>query len=266
MKTWAQVSLVGAGPGDPELLTLKAVRAIAQADVILVDDLVSEQVLVHKRASARVVYVGKRGGCASTPQEFIEKLMIAEANTGRKVVRLKGGDPFMFGRGGEERQHLIEAGLRVEVINGVSSGMAAATSLGVPLTHRDYAHGCIFVTGHGAKDAAGLDWVALGQVCSRQRLSLVIYMGVASARHIQNNLLVGGMSPQTPVAIVQSATLEEQQNWLTCLDQLSDFIRAREIASPAIFVVGEVARLADGALLSKDLIQFKEVCGCSSVG
>ncbi|MFN7849103.1 MAG: uroporphyrinogen-III C-methyltransferase, partial [Burkholderiales bacterium] len=127
MQQSGQVTLVGAGPGDPELLTLKAVRAIARADVILVDDLVSEQVLEHKRESARVVYVGKRGGCASTPQEFIEKLMIAEARAGRQVVRLKGGDPFVFGRGGEERQHLMDQGLTVEVVNGVTSGMAAAS-------------------------------------------------------------------------------------------------------------------------------------------
>jgi uroporphyrin-III C-methyltransferase len=258
MKPWGQVSLVGAGPGDPELLTLKAVRAIAQADVILVDDLVSEEVLAHKRASARVVYVGKRGGCVSTPQEFIEKLMIAEAKAGRQVVRLKGGDPFMFGRGGEERQHLIDAGLRVEVVNGVTSGIAAASSLGVPLTHRDFAHGCIFVTGHGAKGADGLSWAALGQVCSQQRLTLVIYMGVAHAEQIQADLIQGGLSPDTPVAIVQSASLAQQVHCLTCVGQLFQEVQARKIGSPAIFVVGEVAQLADLSVLSNEFAPAKQ--------
>jgi len=259
MQQWGQVSLVGAGPGDPELLTLKAVRAIARADVILVDDLVSEEVLVHKRDSARVVYVGKRGGCASTPQEFIEKLMIAEARAGRQVVRLKGGDPFVFGRGGEERQHLIDQGLTVEVINGITSGMAAAASLGVPLTHREYSHGCIFVTGHGAKESDGTDWSALAEVCRQQRLTLVVYMGVANAGSIQQGLLKGGVSPDTPVAIVQSATLSGQINWLTSISQLCHEIQVRQVKSPAIFIIGEVAKLAESSVLSDKFLHEKKL-------
>ncbi|HCN88784.1 MAG TPA: uroporphyrinogen-III C-methyltransferase, partial [Oxalobacteraceae bacterium] len=137
----ANVFLVGAGPGDPDLLTLKAVKAIARADVILVDDLVNPAILAHARSDARIVQVGKRGGCQSTPQEFIERLMIAEANAGHCVVRLKGGDPFMFGRGGEERDHLLAAGIAVDVINGISSGLAAPAAIGVPLTHREWSQG-----------------------------------------------------------------------------------------------------------------------------
>lgn len=259
MQQSGQVTLVGAGPGDPELLTLKAVRAIARADVILVDDLVSEQVLAHKREGARVVYVGKRGGCASTPQEFIEKLMIAEARAGRQVVRLKGGDPFVFGRGGEERQHLIDLGLTVEVINGVTSGMAAAASLGVPLTHREYSHGCIFVTGHGAKESDGTDWSALAQVCRQQRLTLVVYMGVTYADYIQKGLIQGGLSSSTPVAIVQSATLPGQRNLVTTLDQLSQTIQLHQMKSPSILVIGEVVNLADLAALSDKFLQEKKL-------
>src|SRR6476469_334658 len=138
MESKGKVILVGAGPGDPELLTLKAVKAIASDDVLLVDDLVNPAILSHAPASARVVPVGKRGGCRSTSQAFIEKLMVAEARAGRCVVRLKGGDPFIFGRGGEERAHLMTEGIQVDIVNGISSGLAAPASIGVPLTHRDW--------------------------------------------------------------------------------------------------------------------------------
>ena len=150
-----QVTLVGAGPGDPELLTLKAAKALAAATVVFVDDLVSDAIVQLAPAGARIVYVGKRGGCKSTPQAFIEKLMIAAAREGETVVRLKGGDPFIFGRGGEEVEHLQAAGIAVRVVNGITSGLAAATSLGVPLTHRDHAHGVVFVTGHARPGDAG---------------------------------------------------------------------------------------------------------------
>lgn len=149
------VHLVGAGPGDPELLTIKAVRAIRQATVLLVDDLVGDGVLAFARRSVRIVHVGKRGGCASTPQAFIERLMVSEALRGERVVRLKGGDPFVFGRGGEEAAHLRAHGLRVEVVNGITAGLAAATSIGVPLTDRRHAQGVMFVTGHARSHSGG---------------------------------------------------------------------------------------------------------------
>ena len=145
------VTLVGAGPGDPELLTLKALKAIQQATVLLVDDLVNDAIVAHANPTARVVHVGKRGGCKSTPQSFIERLMITAAQEGETVVRLKGGDPFIFGRGGEEVEHLEAAGIRVSVINGITAGLAAVTSLNVPLTHREHAHGVVFVTGHAMR-------------------------------------------------------------------------------------------------------------------
>ncbi len=167
-------TLVGAGPGDPELLTLKAVKAIARATVILVDDLVNEAVLVHAAPSARIVHVGKRGGCTSTPQSFIEKLMITAVREGEQVVRLKGGDPYVFGRGGEEVEHLAEAGIRVDVINGITAGLAAVTSLGAPLTHRDHAHGVLFITGHAKPGGRGPDWATLAATAQAERLTLVI--------------------------------------------------------------------------------------------
>ncbi|MCX7258246.1 MAG: uroporphyrinogen-III C-methyltransferase, partial [Polaromonas sp.] len=171
------VTLVGAGPGDPELLTLKALKAIQRATVLFVDDLVSEEIVAFAPPQARIVRVGKRGGCKSTPQEFIQKLMVIAAREGQTVVRLKGGDPFIFGRGGEEVEHLREAGIEVKVINGITAGLAAVTSLGVPLTHREHAHGVVFVTGHAKPGDRGTDWPALAATAHSARLTLVIYMG-----------------------------------------------------------------------------------------
>ncbi|MFL6662632.1 MAG: uroporphyrinogen-III C-methyltransferase, partial [Rhizobacter sp.] len=205
----ATVKLVGAGPGDPELLTLKAIRAIRSATVLLVDELVGDGVLRYARRSARIVHVGKRGGCASTPQAFIERLMVTEARRGERVVRLKGGDPFVFGRGGEEAEHLRSQGIDVEVVNGITSGLAAATALGMPLTHRDHAHGVMIVTGHARRDAPSLDWAALATAAA-QGLTLVIYMGVASVESLQRGLLAG-LPAATPAAVVQHASLPSQR-------------------------------------------------------
>lgn len=236
-----KVTLVGAGPGDPELLTLKALKAIRQATVLLVDDLVSDEVVAHAPAGARVVHVGKRGGCRSTPQAFIERLMILAAREGENVVRLKGGDPFIFGRGGEELEHLEAAGIHVEVINGVTSGLAAATSLGVPLTHREHAQGVIFLTGHAQRGAAPPDWKAIAAVARDARLTLVIYMGVSSAARIQQDLLTG-LPAATPVAIVQKASLPQQRHAVATLGELAAAIEREGLASPSVIVVGDVVR------------------------
>lgn len=241
MNKTGKVFLVGAGPGDPDLLTIKAVKAIAQADVILIDDLVNSDVLQHAAPAARVVHVGKRGGCQSTPQVFIEKMMLAEAKAGQCVVRLKGGDPFIFGRGGEERQHLMGQGIEVEVVNGISSGLAAPASLGIPLTHRDWSQGAIFVTGHGKSADTNPDWAAL----AKTGLTLVIYMGVAHCRAIQDELIAGGLSSKTPVAVVQYATRASQSQLITCLGQLADDLATSGLGSPSVIVIGEVVRCAD---------------------
>lgn len=235
------VTLVGAGPGDPDLLTLKAAKAIAAATVILVDDLVNEAVLTHARHDARIVHVGKRGGCASTPQAFIEKLMIQQALAGEAVVRLKGGDPFIFGRGGEEVAHLQAAGVKVEVVNGITAGLAAVTSLHAPLTHREHAHGVVFVTGHAKPGDPGTDWEALARCAHQARLTLVIYMGVSSATRIQQGLLQG-LPTGTPVAIVQHASLPQQRHALGTLDTLVHTLQAHGLGSPSIIVVGDVLK------------------------
>jgi uroporphyrin-III C-methyltransferase len=247
-----KVTLVGAGPGDPELLTLKALRAIEAATVLLVDDLVSNEVVAHAPKEARIVYVGKRGGCKSTPQAFIEKLMIMAAREGENVVRLKGGDPFIFGRGGEEVEHLRAAGVHVEVINGITSGLAAATSLGMPLTHRDHAHGVIFLTGHAQKGAEALDWTSLAIAARDARLTLVIYMGVSSAARIQADLLTA-LPPDTPVAIVQRASQADQRHAVTTLGELAATVEREALASPAVMVVGDVVRCV--ALASEAVTQ-----------
>ncbi|MFN3494611.1 MAG: uroporphyrinogen-III C-methyltransferase [Hydrogenophaga sp.] len=235
------VALVGAGPGDPELLTLKAVKAIAAATVLLVDDLVSDEVLAHASPKARIVHVGKRGGCKSTPQAFIEKLMVMAAREGEVVVRLKGGDPFIFGRGGEEVERLHEAGIPVQVVNGITSGLAGLTSLGVPLTHREHAHGVVFVTGHAKPGDSGTDWQALAATARSAKLTLVIYMGVSSAAHIQADLLTG-LPASTPLAIIQHATLPHQRHAVTTLGALCATLEREQLGSPAVIVVGDVVR------------------------
>ena len=236
-----RVLLVGAGPGDPELLTLKAARAIGEADVILIDDLVNRAVLEHARDDVRVVAVGKRGGCASTSQTFIERLMVSEAQAGRTVVRLKGGDPFLFGRGGEELSRLRKAGIAVEVIPGITSGLAAPMAAGVSVTHRDHSPGVIFVTGH-EKDETNvrIDWALL----ARSGLTLVVYMGVANAARIQQRLIDGGLRAGTPVAAIQNATLPSQRIAVGTLATLAETLTRESIASPAILVIGEAARAA----------------------
>jgi uroporphyrin-III C-methyltransferase len=232
-------TLVGAGPGDPELLTLKALKAIQDATLLLVDDLVSDAIVAFAAPSARVVYVGKRGGCQSTPQAFIEKLMVSAVQDGERVVRLKGGDPFIFGRGGEEMAHLEAAGINVGVVNGITAGLAAVTALGVPLTHREHAHGVVFVTGHAKPGDAGTDWPALAATARQARLTLVIYMGVSSAARIQQALLQG-LPSQTPVAIIQHASLPEQRHAVCTLAELHYTLTAAQLGSPSVIVVGDV--------------------------
>jgi uroporphyrin-III C-methyltransferase len=222
------------------------VKAIAAADVVLVDDLVNPDILEHARSDARIVRVGKRGGCQSTPQEFIERLMIAEAKAGHCVVRLKGGDPFIFGRGGEEREHLQAAGIVVEVVNGISSGLAAPASIGVPLTHRDWSQGAVFVTGHGKTADANPDWAALAKL----NMTLVIYMGISRCAEIQAALLAGGKSADTPVAVVHAATSSFQAQLITTLGELPSALVASEIGSPGIIIIGDVVRCASAEVFN----------------
>jgi uroporphyrin-III C-methyltransferase len=241
-----KVTLVGAGPGDPELLTLKAVKAIQAATVLLVDDLVGDDIVAFASPAARIVHVGKRGGCKSTPQAFIEKLMVLAAREGENVVRLKGGDPFIFGRGGEEVEHLKAAGVEVHVVNGITSGLAAVASLGVPLTHREHAHGVVFVTGHAKPGSDGTDWRSLAATARDAKLTLVIYMGVTGAGRIQRELLTG-LPASTPVAVVQSASLPEQRHAVTTLGELVAVIEREKLASPSVIIVGDVVSGVEAA-------------------
>jgi uroporphyrin-III C-methyltransferase len=237
------VSLVGAGPGDPDLLTLKALKRIQAAEVILSDDLVDPRVLALASANARVLYVGKRGGCVSVEQRFIHDLMIREARSGARVVRLKGGDPFMFGRGGEEVDALREAGIAVEVVSGITAGMAAPASIGIPVTDRRHAPGVAFVTGHSREGAAageGPDWAAL----ARSGLTLVIYMGLARVDALAAALIEGGLSPATPAAAIAAAHTPEQRQLLCSLGSLGASLAAQAIRSPAILIIGEVVSQA----------------------
>ena len=234
----AKVTLIGAGPGDPELMTLKAARALAEADVVLVDDLVNREILRHA-PQARIIEVGKRGGCKSTPQHFINRMLIALAGQGQRVARLKGGDPFMFGRGGEEMLALRAAGIEVEIIPGITSGAAVPASIGIPLTHREYTHGVTFVTGH-TRDGASPNWRAL--VASGT--TLVIYMGLKHLPQIVTGLLDAGLPGETPAAIIQQGTLPQQKQVVTDIASLPLAATQHGIVSPALIVVGEVVALA----------------------
>ena len=260
------VSLVGAGPGDPDLLTVAAIKTIRRATVLLVDDLVGAGVLRYARRHARIVYVGKRGGgmCTprqppavvgpqgvqpalgrlggrpSTPQTFIHKLMLAEAQRGETVVRLKGGDPLLFGRGGEEAEQLRAAGITVHIVNGISSGLAAANALGLSLTHRDHAHGVMLVTGHAGESSSDLDWPTLAAAAA-QGLTLVVYMGVQRLAALQDGLLQG-LPAHTPAALVQSVSTDAERRVLTTLGALQATAAREGITSPAILIVGNVLK------------------------
>jgi len=237
------VTLVGAGPGDPDLLTLKAVKALQAASVVLVDDLVHPDVLAHAPTSARIIHVGKRGGCQSTPQAFIDKLMVQEALAGENVVRLKGGDPLIFGRSGEEQAHLQAHGIQVQVVNGVTAGLAAAHDLGAALTHRAHAHGVVFITGHasGAGPLPQVDWPQLAQTAHDCKLTLVVYMGVQSAAKLQQGLLQG-LPPDTPVAVVENASQACQRQALSQLHGLPQLLADEQLGSPAIIIIGDVLK------------------------
>jgi len=232
----AKIWLVGAGPGDPELLTLKAVRALREAQVVMIDDLVNPAVLEHC-PGARVIAVGKRGGCRSTPQAFIQRLMLRHARQGRCVVRLKGGDPCIFGRGGEEALWLQQRGIEVELVNGITAGLAGATQCGIPRTLRGVSRGVTWVTAH-TQDDSELNWAGLTQGGT----TLVVYMGVARLGDIRRGLLEAGMAADTPVAMIENASLPSQRECRSTLLEMAMDATAFALRSPAVLVIGEVAR------------------------
>ena len=252
-----KVWLVGAGPGDPELLTLKAARLIREADVIVHDRLVDPAVLDLAARAARRIYVGKQKARHALPQDDINDLLIALAREGLSVVRLKGGDPFVFGRGGEELAACRAAGVECEVVPGISAALAASASVGAPLTHRGLAQSVSFVTGHAAKGEGGreggcagepdLDWAAL----ARANHTVVVYMGLSTAPLIAVRLMAAGRDGATPVVIVENASRPNERRVLATLATLP--AAAAALAGPAILIVGEVAALADTAAKGSEL-------------
>ena len=234
-----KVYLIGAGPGDVELLTLKAVRALGEAEVVLIDDLVNRDVLQFVKPRARVIEVGKRGGCRSTPQEFIERKMVQLAREGLTVARVKGGDPYVFGRGGEEVETLTRAGIVVEVVNGITAGLGVPAALGIPVTHREFCRGVTFITGN-TRSGEQPNWQAL----ANSGTTLVIYMGLANLAGIVSGLRDAGMAAPMPVAVVQNGTLPAQRSVVSRLDQVAADVASAGLASPALVVVGEVVKFA----------------------
>lgn len=234
------VYIVGAGPGDPELLTLKALRTLQDADVIIHDRLVSPEILDRARRDARRIYVGKARGDHCVPQDQIERLMIEEARAGHRVVRLKGGDPFVFGRGGEELQAVRAAGIEAIVVPGVTAALACAASTGLPLTHRDHAQAVTFVTGQPKSGGQTADWAGL----SAPNHTLAVYMGAHQAHEIASGLLTAGRDGATPVAVVENGSRPDQRIAKGRLDGLADLVAGLELTGPALLFIGETAALA----------------------
>jgi len=235
------VFLVGAGPGDPGLLTLRGAGVLESAEVLLYDALASDAIVALVPATCERIYVGKRAGDHAMPQDEIERLAIERARAGSRVVRLKGGDPFIFGRGGEEAQALAAAGIAFEIVPGVSSAYAAPAYAGIPVTHREYAASFTVATGHEdpGKAVSSLDWAKLAD----PQRTLVLLMATANLREIANELIAHGLAPQTPVAVVQDGTRPSQRTVLGRLDSIADDVAAAKIGAPAVVVVGDVAAL-----------------------
>jgi uroporphyrin-III C-methyltransferase/precorrin-2 dehydrogenase/sirohydrochlorin ferrochelatase len=234
------VVLVGAGPGDPGLLTLNALRALQDADVVLHDRLVSQEILDLARRDATRIAVGKEAGGKSVAQSRINELMRGHARAGRRVVRLKGGDPFVFGRGGEELEYLAAHRVPFEVVPGITAAVACGAYAGIPLTHRDHAQSVRLVTAHCGDSVDTLDWPSL----ARERQTLAFYMGVASMDHIASKLAEHGRAGSTPVAVVENGSRPGQRVLLLRLDELKDLATRARVSSPALLFVGEVAALA----------------------
>lgn len=236
-----EVYLVGAGPGDPDLLTFKALRLMQKADVVVYDRLVSPQILELVRRDAEKIYVGKAKSKHTLPQTQINELLAQEALKGNRVVRLKGGDPFIFGRGGEELETLVKHNIRFQVVPGITAATGAASFAGIPLTHRDHAQSVVFATGHLQDDTINLDWPALVQ----KRQTLVFYMGLTGLPIICQQLIAHGMDEHTPVAMIESATLPEQRVVTGTLLSIEEKAKAMQIAPPSLIIIGSVVSLRD---------------------
>jgi uroporphyrin-III C-methyltransferase/precorrin-2 dehydrogenase/sirohydrochlorin ferrochelatase len=233
------VYLVGAGPGDPDLLTLKAARLLKQADVVVYDNLVSDGVISLIHYGAKKIYVGKQTNRHTLPQAEINQLLVALAKAGKKVIRLKGGDPFIFGRGGEELDVLAEQGVAFEVVPGITAASGISCYSGIPLTHRDYAQSCLFTTGHLKDGSLDLDWPSL----ARPNQTVVIYMGLGAFSEIALQLIRHGMPASMPAAIIEKGTTRQQRVVTGTLQTLPDQVRSLGLKSPSLIIVGQVVAL-----------------------
>ena len=237
--TTGRVALVGAGPGDAELITLKGARLLQTAEVVIYDNLVSQGILDLISPTAERIFVGKMAGNHTMPQDDICQLLVDKAQEGKFVVRLKGGDPFVFGRGGEEMDVLLEAGVPVDIVPGVTAALGAAASFGFPLTHRDHAQSCVFVTGHLKDHTVDLDWPAL----ARPGQTVVIYMGVTGLETISRELQAAGLPSDTPAALIYRATWPNEKAYRGTLATLPEVARAHKVKPPTLIVIGTVVDL-----------------------
>ncbi|SFV67806.1 Siroheme synthase / Precorrin-2 oxidase / Sirohydrochlorin ferrochelatase / Uroporphyrinogen-III methyltransferase [hydrothermal vent metagenome] len=236
-----EVYLVGGGPGDPDLLTFKALRLMQQADVILYDRLVSDEVMELVRRDAELIYVGKEKGNHIMPQGGINELLVTLAKQGKRVCRLKGGDPFIFGRGGEEIEELAQNNIPFQVVPGITAASGCSTYSGIPLTHRDYSQSCRFVTAHLKDGTMNLPWDELAV----EQQTIVFYMGLVGAKHMSAKLIKHGLRDNMPVALVQKGTTKEHKVWTTTLKELPQVLDNNEIHAPTLIIVGEVVSLRD---------------------
>ncbi|MCF6209646.1 MAG: siroheme synthase CysG [Gammaproteobacteria bacterium] len=234
-----EVYLVGAGPGDPDLLTFRALRLLQQADVIVYDRLVSEEILDMARRDADLVYVGKTRDQHTLPQEDINLLLARVAKKGKRVLRLKGGDPFIFGRGGEEIETLMQEGVNFQIVPGITAAAGAASYAGIPLTHREYAQSVVFVTGHLKDGSMSLNWKALAQ----PHQTIVVYMGLLGVKELCGKLVEHGLPADMPIALVQKATTRRQKVVIGTLGSMPSIIETTEVKPPTLIIIGDVVRL-----------------------